>query len=74
MDDLLEMAKELDTMDRSLNAWEAEFLETILTRLREGRTITSRQETKLRQIHEEYLGDGAKAAGGDDIDDDDIFM
>lgn len=63
MDELLEMAQELDGMDRSVTSWEADFLESVLVRLREGRGLTTHaggQEAKLRQIYAKYF------EGGDD--------
>ena len=66
--ELLEMAQELDGMERSVSSWEADFLESVLTRLREGRDLSEKQEAKLRQVHEKYLGDDSPLR---DIEDDD---
>ncbi|MGH9391937.1 MAG: hypothetical protein ACRD1Z_20230 [Vicinamibacteria bacterium] len=52
----LEMAQELDGMERDVTSWEAGFLDTVLKRLREGRVLTEGQAEKLEQIHREYLG------------------
>lgn len=56
MDELLELAQELDGMDRDVNHWEATFLQDILNQLRVGETLSQHQEAKLREIHEQYLG------------------
>ncbi len=74
MDELLEMAEELDGMDKSLNSWEIQFLEDMLKRLREGENLTpgkNGQEAKLRQIYDKYLGENWGSAGDDD---DPVFM
>jgi len=56
---LLEMAVALDGMDRDVSSWEADFLESVLLRLNDGRPISPKQEAKLRELHERYLaGDG----------------
>jgi hypothetical protein len=61
----LEMAEAIDGMERSVTSWEAEFLDSVLVRLREGRSISEKQESKIRELYERYLGDGA--GGGEDI-------
>lgn len=74
MDEFLDMAEELDGMDKSLNSWEATFLEDMLTKLRNGETLTpgkNGQEAKLRQIYDRYLGENW---GSTDDDDDPVFM
>ncbi len=72
MDDgeLLEMAQELDGMERDLGtSWEVDFLENMLTLLRSGQNLSPDRESKLRQIHARYLSDDAHPVsdeGGDD--------
>ncbi len=69
MDEFLDMAEELDGMDKSLNSWEATFLEDMLTKLRNGETLTpgkNGQEAKLREIYDRYLGECWGSADGDD--------
>ena len=56
MDELLELAQELDGMDRDVTHWEAGFLQNILNQLRAGTPLRQPQEAKLREIHEQYLG------------------
>jgi hypothetical protein len=71
MDELLEMAQELDGMERDLETtWEVDFLENMLTLLRNGQSLSPNREAKLRQIHDKYLGDGAQSGG----DSGDVFM
>ena len=60
MRELLEMAEELDGMDRNVSSWEANFLQDMLNKLRAGEALTigeDSQEAKLREIYEKYLGD-----------------
>ncbi len=71
MDEFLDMAEELDGMDRSLNTWEANFLNGILALLRKNQPLSPGRETKLREIHEKYLGGETDASEGDD---DALFM
>ncbi len=69
MDEFLDMAEELDGMDKSLNSWEATFLEDMLTKLRNGETLTpgkNGQEAKLREVYDKYLGESWGSADGDD--------
>ncbi len=73
MDEFLDMAEELDGMDRSLNTWEAQFLEDMLTKLRNGENLTpgkGGQEAKLREIYDKYLGENWESSD----DDDPVFM
>lgn len=63
VNEALELAEELDNMERDVTTWEADFLESILKRLREdGSELTPKQEYQLRRMEEKYL------AGGDDIE------
>ena len=62
MSELLEIAQEIDGMDRDVTSWEASFLQEMLNKLRAGKTLTTgkgSQEAKLQEIYEKYLGDGA---------------
>ena len=71
MDELLEMAQELDGMDKSLNSWEVQFLDDMLIKLRAGQTLTSGQkgqEAKLREIYERYLGEDCESTDDTDAD------
>lgn len=70
------MAEALDAMEQSVTSWEADFLSSILDRLRiELRTLTPSQAQKLEEIYERYLGDGVKRPGTDDEDvDEDDFV
>lgn len=51
----LEMAEELDAMERDVSSWEAEFLESILKQLREARPLTPKQEDKLEEMYRNYI-------------------
>lgn len=53
---LLEMAEELDGMDRDVTSGEANLLEEILNTLRAGRELKPKDEAKLELMHEKYLG------------------
>jgi hypothetical protein len=55
----LEMAKELDGMERDVTSWEADFLNSILTRLDRGLPISHAQQKKLEELYEHYLGQDA---------------
>ncbi len=71
MDELLEMAQELDGMDKSVNSWEAQLLEDTLIKLRAGQTLTpgqKGQEAKLREIYDRYLGEDCESTDDSDAD------
>ena len=55
----LEMAQELDGMDRDVGSWAADFLQNILTCLRGGGTLSVERVKKLRELHGKYFGVGA---------------
>ena len=55
----LEMAKELDGMERDVTSWEADFLNSILEKLNFGLALTEKQATRLSEMYERYLGDGS---------------
>ncbi len=76
MEELLDMAEALDGMDRDVASWEADFLESVLTRLRSNQRLTEKQEAKLRQIHEKYFeADGTSSPRGDEgVNTNDLFM
>ncbi len=71
MSELLDMAEELDGMERSVTTWEAGFLESVLELLREDIRISPKQESKLKAMHDQYLGPYADEPKDDD--DDDVF-
>lgn len=50
----LEMAEELDRMERDVTSWEAEFLDSILKRLRSGTALTERQAKTLQEMRWKY--------------------
>lgn len=52
----LEMAEELDGMERDVTSWEADFLEKILEILRFGLQLSPKQADTLEKMHERYLG------------------
>lgn len=70
------MAEALDAMEKGVTSFEAEFLESVLVRLRkEHRPLTEAQAEKLQEIYEKYLGEGAEEKPGDDDDvDEDDFV
>jgi len=70
----LEMAEALDGMERAVSSWEADFIESVLIRLREEhRPLTDGQVEKLREIYEKYLGEETdRKPDEDDVDEDDF--
>mgnify|MGYP001590488633 CR=1 FL=1 len=67
---LLEMAEELNTMKRPLQpGFECDFHDSVLRRLRAGEPLSPKQEVKLREIYDRYLGDEAEVDETiDDVD------
>lgn len=70
---LLEMAKELDEMDRDVTGGEADFLDRVLRILKADGKLTPKEEARLELVHEKYLGgkEGEKFPE-DDADDSDV--
>lgn len=66
IEEALELAQELDGMERDVTSWEADFLSSILPRLREGHGLSEKQEKVLLGMKKKYLdekddeGDGSK--------------
>jgi hypothetical protein len=54
-----DMARELDSMDRDVTSWEANFLESVMKALRAGRALSDRQKEKLDEMWDKYLGERA---------------
>lgn len=54
----LEMAEELDGMDRDVRSEEADLLERALKRLRSGRPLRPKDADWLEKLHAKYLEDG----------------
>jgi hypothetical protein len=67
---LLEMAEELNKMERPLQTgFECDFHDSVLQRLRAGYALSPKQEAKLREIYDRYLGDEAEVDETiDDVD------
>lgn len=80
----LERAEALDDMDKSLSTDNADFLERVLKALKEGKSIGSKDESKLEALHKKYFpeddeeeeegkeDDEEKGNDDDDIDEDDF--
>jgi len=51
----LEMAEEIDRMERDVTSWEADFLDSILKRLRNKIPLTPKQAEVLEGMHEKYI-------------------
>jgi hypothetical protein len=74
----LEMAVELDEMERDVTSDEATFLERALKDLRSGKELRPKHLAKLEAMHEKYLGepdeeeDGPKRPVDDDENRDDL--
>ena len=49
------MARKIDTMDRDVTSWEADFLDSILSAIDQGKHLSGRQESKLREIYLKYF-------------------
>ena len=54
-EDALDLAQQLDGLDRDVSSWEADFLSSILPRLRNGGTLTEKQEAVLLKMQDKYL-------------------
>lgn len=61
------MAEALDSMDRDVTSWEADFLNSTLEILRFGSTLSAGAAVKLKEIYDRYLGDDADETI-DDVD------
>lgn len=55
-DNLLEKATCIDNMEREVNHWEANFLESIIKRLNQKIRLTEKQEECLQRMYNKYLG------------------
>jgi hypothetical protein len=53
------MAKELDSMDRDVTSWEADFLESVMKALRAGQPLSNGRKEKLEEMWDKYLGERA---------------
>ena len=56
--DLLEKAEAVDDMREETSNWEADFLASVLPRLREGKAVSERQRETIERIYEKYRGKG----------------
>jgi hypothetical protein len=54
---LLEMAEELNDMDRDMTSGEADFHDGALKDLRKGKKLKPKDEAKLELLHEKYLAE-----------------
>jgi len=63
-DEALEIAEELDGMDRDVTSWEADFLANILPLLRQGRGVSEKQEAVLLKMKKKYLDEDDDAGRG----------
>lgn len=66
----LELAKELDGMEREISSWEVDFLENVLKRLRAGRSLSAKQQAALMEMHAKYFGDDPRTQQDPDTDPD----
>lgn len=65
----LEMAQALDSMERDVTSWEADFIESVLKRLKAGRPLSPKQAESLEGMHRKYFADDESdlaAAGGEE--------
>lgn len=56
--DLREKADAVDEMRADLSNWEADFLASVLPRLREGKAVSERQRETIEKIWEKYRAKG----------------
>jgi hypothetical protein len=54
-----DMARELDSMERDVTSWEANFIESVLKALRSGKSLSNPQKEKLEEMWDKYLGERA---------------
>lgn len=54
---LLEMAEELNDMDRDMNSGEADFHDEALKDLRKGKELKPKDQAKIELLYEKYLGE-----------------
>lgn len=52
-----EMLHFLDTMDRDVSSWEAEFLDSVMKQRRAGGTLSPKQREKLEEMYEKYTNE-----------------
>ncbi len=55
-EEYLEMAQDLDGMDEDVTSWEANFLDSILTHLRNGGRLSPNRVNSLKDMYEKYFG------------------
>lgn len=60
--DYLEMAKELDGMDRDVTSWESGFLDSVLRAFKRKNELTHKQKMKLKDMYNHYIN-GSEAEG-----------
>jgi hypothetical protein len=63
-DPLLHALTSLDTMTRSVSAWEAEFLESVLRQMQQGRTLSPKQRAVITRMCEKYCPELAAEMAG----------
>ena len=67
---LREMAEALNDMERDMTSWEADFHDCVLKKLRAKEPLTSKEDAKLREIYEKYLGPQGEVVERSDEEDD----
>lgn len=65
----LEMAEALDEMEKTLSSDNADFLESILKKLRHDDDLTDREQKKLEILYKKHLGDDEEQEEAEDEDD-----
>lgn len=63
------MARELDSMTRSVGSEEADLLESVLRKLKAGKAPTAPQSDGIRKMHSKYLSN-REAFSDEDVDED----
>jgi hypothetical protein len=66
---LLEMAKELDGMERAVTSDEAELLEEVLKMLKAGKRLSPAQASKIEKMDKKYLSEKEEESEDDEEDD-----
>lgn len=65
---LLQMAKELDEMDRGLPSGEASFLDKVLKALNAHQALMPKEAKRLEALHRKHLVDAEESARKEDDD------
>lgn len=68
----LEMAEELNDMDRDMTSSEADFHDRVLVELRAGKKLKPKDEGKLELLYEKYFTSAEDEEGGGGGEDEEV--